>query len=87
MREIFSSRAKNLLYTSKKESGLVFSPESAKVSSGFNFIKQQKVYLFLSYNTLGRQNNKIIQDLQYFIFHTKGLMQERYSNPSKFNAA
>ena len=75
----------NLLYSSRKEDSVVCSHKDFSIQSSFDFLKNKKVYLFVSYAKLATSNAKI-KDIQSFVSHSRSLIRERYLSQSKKSA-
>lgn len=74
-----SQYAFNLMYSSRKEDAVVCSMKDFSVQSSFDFLKNKKVFLFVSYEKLAASNPKI-KDVQKFVTHTRGLIREHYQS-------
>lgn len=72
-----SQYAFNLMYSSRKEDSVTCAMKDFSVQSSFDFLKNKKVFLFVSYEKLAASNPKI-KDIQKFVTHTRGLVREHY---------
>jgi hypothetical protein len=82
-----SQFAFNLLYSSNKEDAVAFKLSDFKVQSSFDFSKQKKVYLFISYDKLLSLNPVTIQAIREFVTHTKELVREHYQQDASKKSA
>lgn len=78
VKESLSQYAFNLMYTSKKNDSVECSSNNFLVQTSFDFVKDKKIYLFLSYDTVAKANQQVANDLQNFIGHTKELIREHF---------
>lgn len=67
----------NLMYSSCKEDSVVCQLKDFSVQSSFDYLKNKKVFLFVSYEKLAVSNPKIT-DIKKFVTHTRGLIREYY---------
>lgn len=74
-----SQYAFNLMYSSRKEDSVVCQMKEFNVQSSFDFLKNKKVFLFISYDTLASSNPNI-KDIQKFVTHTRNLIREHYQS-------
>lgn len=81
-----SQYAFNLMYSSRKEDSVVCQMKDFSVQSSFDFLKNKKVFLFISYEKLAASNAQI-KDLQKFVTHTRGLIREHYQSASQRKSA
>lgn len=72
-----SQFAFNLLYSSHREDVVTCQLKDFNVQSSFDFLKNKKVYLFISYEKLMASNSKI-KNIQNFVIHTQKLIREHY---------
>lgn len=75
-----SQYAFNLLYSSKKEDSIVCGRADFSVQSSFDFAKNKKVYIFISYNKLGEVHPYSVKAIKDFVTSTKELVREHYQN-------
>ncbi len=75
-----SQFAFNLLYSSKKEDALFCNLSDFSVQSGFDFLKSNKVYLFISYEKLSQKNSASVENIKRFMEYSKNLVREHYKN-------
>lgn len=72
----------NLLYTSSRDDAFTCQLEDFDVQSGFDFLKNKKVYLFISYAKLGSKTDPKVRKIQSFVTHTKNLVRDHYHDKS-----
>lgn len=72
-----SQYAFNLMYSSSKEDSFVFSLNDASVQSSFDFLKNKKIFMFVSYDKIISSNDKITH-VKNFVAHTKNLIKDHY---------
>jgi hypothetical protein len=77
LKDHLAQYAFNLMYSSRKEDSVVCQLKDFNVQSSFDFLKNKKVFLFISYEKLAASNVKI-KDIQKFVTHTRGLIREHY---------
>lgn len=68
----------NLLYSSKKEDAVTCLLKDFSIQSSFEFLKNKKVYLFISYDKLSACNQGI-KLIQNFVAHTRILIRDHYN--------
>lgn len=73
-----SQYAFNLLYSMNKEDSLVCRLKDFSVQSSFDFSKNKRVYLFVSYDKLAETNPYSVKTIKDFVIHTKDLIREHY---------
>lgn len=86
LKAYLSQFAFNLLYSSKKEEGLDCDVSDFVVQSSFDFFKNKKVYLFVSFNTLGKKNPKPTKILEGFISYSRKLVCDHYQDKNQKTA-
>jgi hypothetical protein len=69
----------NLMYSSKKEDAVTCSLRDFSVQSSFDFLKNKKVYLFVSYEKL-KASNQGVKVIQNFVEHTRNLICDHYKD-------
>ncbi len=69
----------NLLYSSSREDSISCEIKQFDAQSSFDFLKNKKVYLFVSYDKLSGSHEKI-RDIKQFVTHTKNLILDHYSH-------
>lgn len=74
-----SQYAFNLMYSSKKEDAISCQVKDLSVQSSFDFLKNKKVYLFISYDKLIATSGKI-KSIRDFVDHTRNMIREHYKN-------
>ena len=72
-----SQYAFNLMYSSRKEDAVTFQVQDLDVQSSFDFLKNKKAYLFVSYEKLSAKNGKI-EGIRDFVKHTRNMISEHY---------
>lgn len=77
LKDHLSHYAFNLMYSSRKEDSFSCQMPDFAIQSSFDFLKNKKVYLFISYEKLAKSNSKI-KNIQSFVTHTRGLIIEHY---------
>jgi len=73
-----SQYAFNLLYSSVKTDSIICKHDDFSVQSSFDFAKNKKVFLFISYAKMASSNPESIQDLRGFVTQTKDLVRDHY---------
>lgn len=79
LREYLSQYAFNFLYSSHKEDSVICQLKDFSVQSSFDFFKNSKVYLFISYEKLGSSNERI-KDIQKFVNYTRSMILDHYKS-------
>lgn len=79
LREYLSQYAFNLMYSSHKEDLVTCNLKDFSIQSSFDFLKNNKVYLFISYEKLASSNKKI-KDIQNFVNHTRSMILDYYKS-------
>lgn len=82
-----SQYAFNLLYSSNKEDALTAKLKDFSVQSSFDFSKNKRVFLFISYNKLGELHPASVKVIKDFVTHTKELVKEHYKDEEKKQTA
>lgn len=82
-----SQYAFNLLYSSSKEDGIVCKVNEFSVQSAFDFAKNKKVFLFISYEKLAASHPIPIKTIKEFVAHSKMLVCDHYLNDPKQKTA
>jgi len=72
-----SQFAFNLMFSSRKEDAVTCLMKDFSIQSSFDFLKNKKVYLFISYEKLSLAN-KNIKNIQKFVEHTRNLIRDHY---------
>lgn len=75
-----SQYAFNLLYSSNKVDALTPKLSDFSVQSSFDFSKNKRVFLFISYDKLGATNPESVKAIKEFVMFTKELVREHYQN-------
>jgi hypothetical protein len=73
-----SQYAFNLLYSSKKEDGVEIEMTDVQIQSSFDFLKNKKAYLFISYETLRKSSPRSAKTLEEFVAYSKSLARDHY---------
>lgn len=73
-----SQYAFNLLYSSLKTDSISCQQNDFSVQSSFDFAKNKKVFLFVSYSKMSSPNPDSIQTLRGFVTQTKDLVRDHY---------
>jgi hypothetical protein len=73
----------NLLYSSNKEDSMTVKMSDFSVQSSFDFSKNKKVFLFISYDKLSESHPANVKAIREFVTHTKELVRDHYQ---KLNA-
>ena len=73
-----SQYAFNLLYSSLKNDSVICQQNDFSVQSSFDFAKNKKVFLFVSYAKMTSLNPESIQTLRGFVTQTKDLVRDHY---------
>lgn len=82
-----SQYAFNLLYSSSKEDSITCKLSDFSVQSSFDFSKNKRVFLFISYEKLAKSNPGTVQAIKEFVTFTKELVREHYQNVGKKKSA
>ena len=77
----------NLLYSSNKEDALTVRLKDFSVQSSFDFSKNKRVFLFITYDKLGEFHPASVKVIKDFVSHTKTLVKEHYSDVTKKESA
>lgn len=70
----------NLLYSSSKEDSMAVALKDFSVQSSFDYSKNKKVFLFVSYDKLSIAHPENVKLIREFVSHTKELVREHYQN-------
>ncbi len=81
-----SQYAFNLLYSSRKEDSVSCLVKDFTVQSSFNFLKNNKVYLFISYENFSTNNSKS-KSIQKFVQHTRNMICDFYKTKNLKHSA
>jgi hypothetical protein len=82
-----SQFAFNLLYSSSKEDGITCKVNEFSVQSAFDFARNKKVFLFISYEKLSASHPFAIKTIKDFVGHSKLLVCDHYLNDPKRKTA
>lgn len=77
-----SQYAFNLLYSSMKGDSITCALKDFSVQSSFDFAKNKRVFLFISYDKLAQSNPESVKSIRDFVTQTKELVREHYQNKS-----
>lgn len=75
-----SQYAFNLLYSSNKEDAIEIPLKDISVQSSFDYSKNKKVFLFVSYDKLAKAHPESVSFIREFVSHTKELVRAHYQN-------
>lgn len=78
LKEHLSHYAFNLMYSSRKEDSITFSFKDFNTQSSFDFLKNKKVYLFVTYDKLTGGPNVNVKSIKKFVTHTRDLIREHF---------
>jgi hypothetical protein len=78
LRKHFSNHTFNFMYSSRRVDAMDCSVKSFSCQSSFDFLKNKKVYLFITYEKLGKQNSRRVKDLKDFIVYSRDLVRTHY---------
>ena len=78
-----SQYAFNLMYSSRKEDSIGLKLKDLSAQSSFDFLKNKKVYLFVSYDKLVAGENVNVKSIQKFVTHSRDMIRAHY----KYNLA
>ena len=73
-----SHYAFNFLYTSNKEDSMVIQSSDFQIQSSFDFAKNKKILLFISYEKLAKSQAKGVKTIRQFVDYTKELVRDHY---------
>lgn len=73
-----SQYAFNLMYSSRKEDSIGLKMQDLSAQSSFDFLKNKKVYLFISYDKLNAGQNVNVKSIQKFVTHSRDMIREHY---------
>jgi hypothetical protein len=79
LRTHLSQYAFNLLYSSRAEDSLLCQVKDFNIQSSFDFYKNKKIYLFISYDELKASSGSKIHAIKNFVFYAKNLIREHYN--------
>jgi hypothetical protein len=77
LKEYLNQHALNLLYSSNKKDAMTCKVSDLSVQSSFDFLKNNKVFIFISYQKMNSSENSI-SGITSFINHTRELMRDYY---------
>jgi hypothetical protein len=75
-----SQYAFNLLYSSVKGDSITCQMKDFSVQSSFDFAKNKRVFLFISYDKLAESNPESVKSIREFVSQTKELVRDHYQN-------
>lgn len=78
LKKHLSQYAFNLLYSSSKEDSMAVKMSDFSVQSSFDYSKNKKVFLFISYDKLAESHPANVKIIREFVTHTKELVREHY---------
>jgi hypothetical protein len=82
-----SQYAFNLLYSSVKGDSITCQMKDFSVQSSFDFAKNKRVFLFISYDKLAESNPESVKSIREFVSQTKELVRDHYQNKSARKSA
>lgn len=68
----------NLLYSSKKSDGIECFVKDFSVQSSFDFFRNKKAFLFISFKDLGKSHPQSVKAMQGFVAYSKELVRAHY---------
>ena len=80
LKDYLSQFAFNLLYSSRLEDAICCQLKDFSFQSSFDFFKDKKIYLFISYEKLSQHSQTSINSLKDFVVHTRSLIREHYKS-------
>ena len=80
LKSYLSKFAFNLMYSSNKDDAITCSTKDFSVQSSFDFSKNKRVFLFISYDKMAQTNHYSVQNIRDFVTYTKELVREDYQN-------
>ncbi|MGE3608083.1 MAG: hypothetical protein AB7I27_00750 [Bacteriovoracaceae bacterium] len=83
LKQYLSQYAFNLMFTSNKEDALYLKLSQFSVQASFDYMKDRKVYLFISYDSIAKANPETAKNLKDFILFTKGIIKDHFSLKEK----
>lgn len=81
-----SHYAFNLLYSSNKEDAITIRLKDFSVQSSFDYSKNKRVFLFISYDKLAETHPASVKVIRDFVSHTKELVKDHYKGAEKKSA-
>lgn len=82
-----SQYAFNLLYSSMKGDSITCQLKDFSVQSSFDFAKNKRVFLFISYDKLAQSNPESVNSIREFVIQTKELVRNHYQKKSESKSA
>ncbi len=80
MKNFLSHFTFNLLYSSKSENSLQMSVKDFSYQSSFDFVKNKRIFLFMSYDKIQNQSEQNVASIKKFVGHTKELVRLHYKS-------
>ena len=80
LKEYLSQYAFNLLYSSRLEDAISCQLKDFSFQSSFDFFKDKKIYLFITYEKLANNSQTSIRSIKEFVGHTRSLIREHYNS-------
>jgi hypothetical protein len=68
----------NLMYSSRREDAILCDIKDFQIQSSFDFFKNKKVYLFISYSKLSSRSGRHIEIIQNFVSYARELVKAHY---------
>jgi hypothetical protein len=87
LKEHLSKFAFNLLYSSSKEDAIPCSLKDINIQSSFDFSRNKKVFLFVSYAHLASKHPESIARIKEFVQQTRDLVRDHYKNVAQVRSA
>ena len=78
LKTYLSQYAFNLMYSSRKEDAMTCEVKDINLQSSFDFLKNRKIFLFVSYEHLKGSDASKVKSIMSFVNHTRGLIREHY---------
>lgn len=79
LQEHLSKHVFNLMYSSRKQDGMEINLADAYASSSFEFLKNNKKYLFVPYKTISSYDPEGIKRILAFVEYTKDVVRTNYT--------
>jgi hypothetical protein len=74
------------MYSSNKDDSVTCQLKDFAIQSSFDFLKNKKVYLFISYEKLAASNGKV-KNIKKFVTHTRNMISEYYKTKAMSKSA
>lgn len=83
LQEHLAGHTFNLMYSSKKDDAIECPLGAFHTESSFDFFRNKKVYLFITYDQLAKSRPESAKQLRNFITYSRELVREHYLEMSK----